>query len=136
MSLPLYSVWVFLLLGVAVSAVVFNEDVDLFYIFQILCIIGTEEFIQVLIVVTTVFVLVFYFTIILCLYFLSFMCVIAVVVSVVLAFLTSIVMIIPPKQKLVIEDSSLLYPLLLSRLKATGTTNIPILFVFMICISV
>ena len=79
---------------IRISVVVFNEDVGLLYIFQILGLVGTRKFIQVLVVVTVVFVLVFYFTIILCIYFLSFMCVITVVVTVVLAFLLTMVMMI------------------------------------------
>ena len=84
-----------LLLDFAVSIVVFNEDVCLFYIFQILGFVGTGKFIQVFVVMTMVFVFIFYLALILGLYLLSFVRVIAVVVIIFLAFLPSIVMMIP-----------------------------------------
>ena len=94
-SLPIYSLcFSFLLCSGAVSGALFNEDVSLFYIFPILGFVGTCKCIHVHIVVTMVFVLILYFTIILCMYFLSFMCVITVVVAIVLAFLLAIVMMV------------------------------------------
>ena len=82
-----------------------------------------------------VLVVVAYFTFILRFYFLSLMGIITVVVVIVFAFLTIVAVVVRDlhQQKLAIRRSSMLFPLLPSQVKATGPTNIPILFVFMIC---
>ena len=108
---------------------------NLFHIFQILGVVGTTKIILVCIVLTMVLIVVAYFTIsswplfsefYVCHYSCCPHC--------------SCISYYHVRghdgrhqQILVIRDSNLLYPLLLSQLKATGTTNIPILFVFMIC---
>ena len=80
--------------GSSLAGAVTSEDVDLLHAIQVLCLVTACETINVSIVMTVVFIRIFYLTFVFDLYLLSQMFVITVVVTVVLAFLLTVVMMI------------------------------------------